>query len=103
MLLSRFFGSKNGSKNGKKNDSRESAKRGSAVQVQATGPLSFNGLNPLLAKQLTELETQIGRFAQMQFEIGRERDRMRLEMAEIKKAVQTSARNNSDDQSATDS
>jgi hypothetical protein len=36
--------------------------------------LSFDGLNPLLAKQLSELETQIGQ-------------RMRIEMDALRKAV----------------
>jgi regulator of replication initiation timing len=49
--------------------------------------LSFDGLNPLLAKQLSELETQIGQLAQVQFELGQERQRMRIEMEALKKAV----------------
>ena len=49
--------------------------------------LSFDGLNPLLAKQLSELENQIGRLAQVQFELGQERQRMRSEMEALKKAV----------------
>ena len=50
--------------------------------------LSFDGLNPLLAKQLSELETQIGQLAQVQFELGQERQRMRIEMEALKKAVE---------------
>ena len=49
--------------------------------------LSFEGLNPLLAKQLSELETQIGQLAQVQFELGQERQRMRIEMEALRKAV----------------
>jgi regulator of replication initiation timing len=49
--------------------------------------LSFDGLNPLLAKQLSELETQIGQLAQVQFELSQERQRMRIEMDALRKAV----------------
>jgi len=49
--------------------------------------LSFDGLNPLLAKQLSELESQIGQLAQVQFELSNERQRMRVEMEALKKAV----------------
>lgn len=52
------------------------------------GNMAFEGLNPLLAKQLTELETQIGQLAQVQFELSQERSRMRFEMDALKKAVE---------------
>ena len=38
--------------------------------------LTFEDLNPLLAKQLTEVELQIGQLAQMRFEIAEERRKM---------------------------
>ena len=50
--------------------------------------LEFGGLNPLLAKQLSELETQIGQLVQVQYELSEERQRMRSEMDLLKKAVQ---------------
>ena len=49
--------------------------------------MSFEGLNPLLAKQISELETQIGQFAQVQFDLAQERDKMRTEMDDLKKAL----------------
>ena len=49
--------------------------------------LSFEGLNPLLAKQLSELESQIGQLAQIQFDLSQERKSMRIEMEALKKAV----------------
>jgi regulator of replication initiation timing len=49
--------------------------------------LSFDGLNPLLAKQLSELESQLGQLAQVQFELSQERQRMRVDMEALKKAV----------------
>ena len=49
--------------------------------------LGYDGLNPLLAKQLTEVESQIGQLVQAQFEISQERSRMRSEMEELKKSV----------------
>ena len=49
--------------------------------------MSFEGLNPLLAKQISELETQIGQFAQVQFDLAQERDKMRSEMDDLKKAM----------------
>ena len=51
------------------------------------GAMSFEGLNPLLAKQISELETQIGQFAQVQFDLAQERDKMRSEMEDLKKAM----------------
>ena len=49
--------------------------------------LSYEGLNPLLAKQLSELETQIGQLAQVQFDLTQERQHMRNEMEALKKAI----------------
>ena len=49
--------------------------------------LEFGGLNPLLAKQLSELETQIGQFVQVQYQLSEERQRMRSEMDSLKKEV----------------
>ena len=53
----------------------------------STASLAFDELNPLLAKQLSELETQIGQLAQVQFELAEERQKMRFEMDALKKAV----------------
>jgi regulator of replication initiation timing len=49
--------------------------------------LAFDGLNPLLAKQLSELEYQIGQLAQVQFDLSQERERMRIEMDALRAAV----------------
>lgn len=49
--------------------------------------LNFDELNPLLAKQLTEVDTQIGQLAQVQFEMAEERERMRNEMDALKKVL----------------
>ncbi len=49
--------------------------------------LAFDGLNPLLAKQLSELETQIGQLAQIQYEMNEERRRMRNEMDALRTAM----------------
>ncbi len=49
--------------------------------------LEFGGLNPLLAKQLSELETQIGQFVQVQYQLSEERQRMRSEMDLLKREV----------------
>ena len=56
----------------------------------ALEPLAFDELNPLLAKQLSELEVQIGQLAQVQFELSEERSRMRHEMDALKKVLQDS-------------
>ena len=53
----------------------------------STASLAFDELTPLLAKQLSELETQIGQLAQVQFELAEERQKMRFEMDALKKAV----------------
>lgn len=45
--------------------------------------LSIDGLNPMLAKQLSEVEAQLGRLAQVQFEMASERKKMQLEMNAI--------------------
>ena len=50
--------------------------------------LRFDGMNPLLAKQLTEVETQIGQLVQAQYEINLERKRMRFEMDALKRSLQ---------------
>jgi hypothetical protein len=62
-------------------------KKPASLKSVPEAALSFDGLNPLLAKQLSELETQIGQLAQVQFELGQERQRMRIEMEALRKAV----------------
>jgi peptidoglycan hydrolase CwlO-like protein len=52
-----------------------------------TEALSFDGLNPLLAKQLSELESQIGQLVQVQFELNQERRQMRTEMDSLKQTI----------------
>lgn len=52
--------------------------------------LSYDELNPLLAKQLSEMEAQIGQLAQVQFQLAGERQKMRYEMEALKKAMQDS-------------
>ena len=53
--------------------------------------LGFEGLNPLLAKQLSELEFQIGQLAQAQYALSQEREKMRSEMNELKNSIRDSA------------
>ena len=53
--------------------------------------LSFEGFNPVLAKQLSEVETQLGHLAQVQFEMIEERRRMHAEMRALKSLVQADA------------
>ena len=77
-VFTRFKGMIFGSKN--------SAKNADEAKV-----LAFDELNPLLAKQLSELETQIGQFAQAQFEIAAEREKMRIDMEYLRKAIEKSA------------
>ncbi len=64
--------------------SGQSKKKQEQLKAQA---LAFEGLNPLLAKQLSELEFQIGQLAQVQFELSQERERMRTEMDALRNAV----------------
>ena len=52
--------------------------------------LEFSGLNPLLARQLSQLEAQIGQFTQVRFEMAQERERMRFEMESLKNAIRNS-------------
>jgi hypothetical protein len=54
---------------------------------QMVEALSFDGLNPLLAKQLSELESQIGQLVQVQFELNQERRQMRTEMDTLKQTI----------------
>ena len=56
----------------------------------AQANLAFDELNPLLAKQLSEMEAQIGQLAQVQFQLAEERQKMRFEMEALKKAMQDS-------------
>lgn len=56
----------------------------------ATEALVFDELNPLLAKQLSEMEAQIGQLARVQFDLAEERQRMRFEMEALKKAMEDS-------------
>jgi len=68
--------------------SGQSKKKQEQLKAQAEAQaLAFEGLNPLLAKQLSELEFQIGQLAQVQFELSQERERMRTEMDALRNAV----------------
>ena len=53
--------------------------------------LAFDELNPLLAKQLTEVESQLGQLAMIQHEMVEERRRMHAEMRAIKSLVLATA------------
>ena len=64
--------------------------RANPANNNSTSALSFDELNPLLAKQLSELESQIGQLAQVQFQLAEERQKMRFEMDALKKAVEDS-------------
>ena len=83
-----------GVKKNKKVDDSEMGEIATADRVFANGAftdddaLGFNELNPLLARQLSELEMQIGSLAQTQFEMVEERNQMRHEMDALKKILQ---------------
>ena len=67
------------------------SRRNQSHDALETAPaLAFDELNPLLAKQLSELEVQIGQLAQVQFELAEERSKMRSEMDALKKVLQDS-------------
>ena len=61
--------------------------RNTTVNSSIDAALSFDGLNPLLAKQLSELESQIGQLVQVQFELNQERREMRSEMDNLKRII----------------
>lgn len=58
-----------------------------------TNALEFTGLNPLLARQLSQLEAQVGQFTQVRFEMAQEREKMRFEMEALKTAIRQSQEN----------
>ena len=49
--------------------------------------LEFDGLNPLLARQLSEMEGQLGQLVQIQFELSQEREKMRNEMNQLRQSI----------------
>ena len=68
--------------------SRNESKANQKQMGENAPSLAFDELNPLLAKQLSELEVQIGQLAQVQFELSEERSKMRHEMDALKKVLQ---------------
>mgnify|MGYP000942207717 CR=1 FL=1 len=61
------------------------------LEVNASEELGFGELNPLLAKELTEVEAQLGQLAMIQYEMIEERRRMHSEMNAIKSLVLANA------------
>lgn len=58
--------------------------------VEHVVELSFDALDPILAKQLTEVEVQLGQLAKIQSELSHERMQMKYEMNALIQLVSAS-------------